>query len=216
MLGDHIPACWALAWLYENGYAGETINMYGDNMYVCKHLYIDSRNRKHPFFRRFHSLEVYWVPKECIIHSSRWCGIDYRNVELKPLRPVWSPAYKGGFNPRIEKYKRVKKILLKQKKKVEVEKVKKATFCHPFYNAEPWLTLKKKILKLYGTECMRCGIRNVEMHVDHIKPRSKYRHLELSPLNLQVLCRNHNLQKSNKDETDYRPMWAKTYDWSNF
>jgi hypothetical protein len=42
------------------------------------------------------------------------------------------------------------------------------------------------------------------MHVDHIKPRSKYPDLELSRQNLQVLCEDCNLGKSNKYEDDWR------------
>jgi len=73
-----------------------------------------------------------------------------------------------------------------------------------FYDTLDWQWLKTKILRLYGTKCMKCSITNVEMHVDHIKPRSKHIELQLSPSNLQVLCRSCNLEKSNIDENDYR------------
>jgi 5-methylcytosine-specific restriction endonuclease McrA len=42
------------------------------------------------------------------------------------------------------------------------------------------------------------------MHVDHIKPRSKYPALELAEDNLQVLCELCNIGKSNTNETDWR------------
>lgn len=42
------------------------------------------------------------------------------------------------------------------------------------------------------------------MHVDHIKPRSKYPKEELNPKNLQVLCPNCNYSKSNVVKNDYR------------
>jgi 5-methylcytosine-specific restriction endonuclease McrA len=42
------------------------------------------------------------------------------------------------------------------------------------------------------------------MHVDHIKPKSRYPHLALKFDNLQVLCETCNIEKSNIDETDYR------------
>lgn len=42
------------------------------------------------------------------------------------------------------------------------------------------------------------------MHVDHIKPRSKYPHLAYDVNNLQVLCQDCNFGKSNHDETDWR------------
>ncbi|RYZ77711.1 MAG: hypothetical protein EOP05_00795 [Proteobacteria bacterium] len=47
-------------------------------------------------------------------------------------------------------------------------------------------------------------MRSGAMHVDHIKPRSKYPHLELEFSNLQVLCRQCNFGKSNKYEDDFR------------
>lgn len=46
------------------------------------------------------------------------------------------------------------------------------------------------------------------MHVDHIKPRSKYPALELVLSNLQVLCEDCNLGKLAHDETDWRPLEA--------
>ena len=44
-----------------------------------------------------------------------------------------------------------------------------------------------------------------KMHVDHIKPRSKYPRLELDFDNLQVLCEDCNLGKSNRYKVDLRP-----------
>lgn len=73
-----------------------------------------------------------------------------------------------------------------------------------FYASPEWLELKKKILHLYGHKCMRCGTTKMEMHVDHILPRSRYESLQLDANNLQVLCRDCNKEKSNKHETDYR------------
>ena len=56
---------------------------------------------------------------------------------------------------------------------------------------------------------MMCGrspkVHGIILHVDHIKPRSKYPELELDITNLQILCEDDNLGKSNRYETDYRP-----------
>jgi 5-methylcytosine-specific restriction endonuclease McrA len=52
---------------------------------------------------------------------------------------------------------------------------------------------------------MKCGETKGEFHIDHIKPRSKFIELELCIDNLQVLCKSCNLEKSNKNEIDYRP-----------
>jgi hypothetical protein len=84
------------------------------------------------------------------------------------------------------------------------EPIKKRRANH-FYDSEAWQTLRVLTLKKYGCKCMKCGATNTEVHVDHIKPRSKYPELELSLFNLQVLCKKCNLNKSNKNEIDYRP-----------
>ena len=54
---------------------------------------------------------------------------------------------------------------------------------------------------------MCCGHRGTQdnpLQVDHIKPRSKFPHLALEISNLQVLCRDCNLGKGNRDATDWR------------
>ena len=53
-----------------------------------------------------------------------------------------------------------------------------------FFASREWRELRFRVLERYGYACMCCG-RNrkdhgVVLHVDHIKPRSKYPELELS------------------------------------
>jgi 5-methylcytosine-specific restriction endonuclease McrA len=83
-----------------------------------------------------------------------------------------------------------------------------------FYESEGWIYARKEILGLYGRTCMKCNKYSDFAHVDHIKPRSKYPDLELDVMNLQVLCKTCNKEKSNLHETDYRTKlprleWAK-------
>lgn len=76
-----------------------------------------------------------------------------------------------------------------------------------FYYSESWRALRYAALKRYGRTCVCCGAmpgNGVILHVDHIKPRSKYPDLELDITNLQILCEACNLGKSNTDEIDYR------------
>lgn len=73
-----------------------------------------------------------------------------------------------------------------------------------FYDSREWLTLRFFTLKKYGRACMLCKTTAGQMHVDHIRPRSLFPDLELDPDNLQVLCRDCNLGKSNLDDTDFR------------
>jgi 5-methylcytosine-specific restriction endonuclease McrA len=76
-----------------------------------------------------------------------------------------------------------------------------------FYKSREWLTLRYLTLAKYGGKCQCCGTRPAyrhQVHVDHIKPISKFPHLALDEDNLQVLCSECNLGKSNIDYTDWR------------
>lgn len=73
-----------------------------------------------------------------------------------------------------------------------------------FYDSREWQELRYKALKHYGIKCMVCAASNCELHVDHIKPRSKFPELELQFSNLQILCRACNMGKGAWDETDWR------------
>lgn len=75
-----------------------------------------------------------------------------------------------------------------------------------FYLSKKWNEIRRKVLKHYGCVCMRCKANNEIMHVDHIKPRSKFPGLQFTLNNLQVLCKPCNELKSNIDFTDYRPL----------
>ena len=80
----------------------------------------------------------------------------------------------------------------------------------PFYESSEWLSLRYIVLKNHviknGKICLLCGTKNTQLHVDHIKPKSKYPELALTFDNLQVLCKHCNKGKSNKDETDFRKL----------
>ncbi len=75
-------------------------------------------------------------------------------------------------------------------------------FKNDFYQSEEWQELRVLTLRKYGRICMLCRAKDTELHVDHIKPKSKYPHLALDPDNLQVLCRQCNLGKSDKFNWD--------------
>ena len=82
-----------------------------------------------------------------------------------------------------------------------------------FYESWEWATLRMKALKANGGRCECCGAGAsdttvsgdpVRLHVDHIKPISKYWELRLEIKNLQVLCAECNRGKGAWDETDWR------------
>lgn len=66
--------------------------------------------------------------------------------------------------------------------------------------------LRYEALKLSGGKCELCGRAppEVVLHVDHIIPKSKAPELRYEIKNLQVLCGDCNLGKSNRDNTDWR------------
>lgn len=76
-----------------------------------------------------------------------------------------------------------------------------------FFDTQVWKRVRYLALAKYGNKCQCCGHgpqTGAVLHVDHVKPRSKYPKLALSQDNLQVLCADCNLGKSNVDETDWR------------
>lgn len=74
-----------------------------------------------------------------------------------------------------------------------------------FYKSHDWLQLRYWALATYK-KCGACGVgpKEAQLHVDHIKPRSKYPELSLSMENVQVLCARCNEGKGSWDETDWR------------
>jgi len=77
-----------------------------------------------------------------------------------------------------------------------------------FYRTPAWREARYQALKRAGGACQCCGARaslGKPLHVDHIKPRSRFPDLELDVTNLQVLCDDCNLGKGAGDETDWRP-----------
>jgi hypothetical protein len=76
-----------------------------------------------------------------------------------------------------------------------------------FFKSPPWIQLRYAALEKYGARCMCCGATRksgARLHVDHIKPRSRYPELALEISNLQILCEPCNLGKSNIGEKDWR------------
>jgi len=68
-----------------------------------------------------------------------------------------------------------------------------------FYNGKKWLSLRYDFLfSSKNKECAICGSIKKPFHVDHILPRSKYPELEYKIENLQILCAECNLGKSDK------------------
>ena len=76
----------------------------------------------------------------------------------------------------------------------------------PFCKTDEWLSLRYDALVKYGRRCCCCGVtsESAVMHVDHIKPKSLHPELALDINNLQILCKDCNFGKGNRDDTDLR------------
>ncbi len=77
-----------------------------------------------------------------------------------------------------------------------------------FYRSKEWRELRYAAIEMHGRKCVACGRTpddQIKIHVDHIKPRSKYPQLALEISNLQILCEECNMGKGNKYKTDWRP-----------
>lgn len=109
----------------------------------------------------------------------------------------------GGFWKEQEPKVVVTKFKKRKKKK------KKTIVTGDLYKSQEWRSIRYKVLRNNDGCCMLCGrskaLHGVVLHVDHIIPYSKRPDLALRYDNLQVLCEDCNLGKSNKDCTDWRP-----------
>lgn len=124
--------------------------------------------------------------KVCCAH----CGKDYPDFKTSAQQKGF--CTKRCFNSNA------------RSKRIVNKKVRKNP--NSFYFSQPWRELRYKALLQYGRKCLCCGAlpKTTELHVDHIKPISRYPDLALQLDNLQILCSQCNLGKSNKDETDFR------------
>ncbi len=76
-----------------------------------------------------------------------------------------------------------------------------------FYNSREWKQVRYFALEKYGNSCQCCGAtprKGIQIHVDHIKPRSLFPDLSLDVNNLQILCEPCNIGKSNVYQKDWR------------
>lgn len=67
-----------------------------------------------------------------------------------------------------------------------------------FYSSPEWRTLREQVIREEGQVCGNCGRRirrEVDLTVDHIRPRSRFPDLALARDNLRALCRRCNSRK---------------------
>lgn len=114
----------------------------------------------------------------------------------------------------IKEYKKKLKKLKSDEKKKKKKEIKRhinnqiyLNLANSFYNSPEWRKIRYEVLREQGGRCQCCGRSakdGIILHVDHIVPLSKDWSKRLDKNNLQVLCEDCNLGKSNTDSIDWR------------
>jgi len=76
-----------------------------------------------------------------------------------------------------------------------------------FYESQYWRNIRLQALERNTRGCEACGrtvADGVQLHVDHILPRSTYPEFALTLNNLQILCKDCNFGKGNVHTTNFR------------
>lgn len=142
-------------------------------------------------------------------------GKNARNKKKKEKKPkILNPVSKKhdswAWKPTEQDVPRPKfKGKLDKNRGRNKKRKQKLVYNPDFYNSAEWRKLRARVLEKYECRCMMCGRspkdHGIVVHVDHIKPRSKYPELALEFSNLQILCEDCNMGKGNRYDTDYRP-----------
>lgn len=123
-------------------------------------------------------------------------------MEVKIIPAGYARGYKNTKASKQGKKWRPNKKKKNNKVKTKIRPVKSKLL-----DAKKWAVVRYKALKLNNGKCQCCGRSGHEtiLHVDHIKPKSRYPELMYTLSNLQVLCAACNYGKNWRDETDWRP-----------
>lgn len=128
----------------------------------------------------------------------RWIESDFSLVELEYHSRVESANWYSGIERRKEK-----RGLPKGLQGGNYQQTISHLPASKFYSSREWRHLRYEVLSEKGNSCQCCGATpkdGARIHVDHIKPRSIYPEIALDKDNLQVLCDDCNIGKSNIKE----------------
>ena len=132
-----------------------------------------------------------------------------QRLKIKEKRIATKQAINIG-NMAIKEVARLKNIIKNQEPKKKASKYPEAPMYvkgmkSEFYSTREWRELRWKVVEASKGACVVCGRSNkhhgVILHVDHIKPRSKFPELELEQSNMQVLCEECNIGKRDRLQT---------------
>jgi len=171
--------------------------------------------RKHLAVRSEHGVSVYELASRALIamgHNMNFSE-SYKKFVIR-LAPIIEEdvANKANHTVRRPTQKKLDKEVKSQiSRSIRVMR----PYCHKklktkgysdFYTSTAWRQLRYLVLKNTEGRCCCCGASakdGVQLHVDHIKPRSRYPELELSLDNMQVLCEDCNMGKGAWDNTSW-------------
>lgn len=131
----------------------------------------------------------------------KWAGKRIPGVDLPKRKPTSIRVQEKHHTPEE------KRKLRAERKSARVSKNAYRIQSEFFFKSEAWQKLRYRALLKYGRKCLCCGAEppRVILHVDHVKPRSKYPELALEIGNLQILCEDCNKGKGAQYENDFRP-----------
>lgn len=131
------------------------------------------------------------------IHAAQLKQAESQGVKIKVI-----PEGKSGIKPKPKHSQKTRKVLMWEIEHLKAENARlRGERPLSFYDTREWRDLRWEVLRKSNMHCSMCGAGRedgIKLHVDHIKPRSKYPELELVEANLQVLCEPCNMGKSNK------------------
>lgn len=157
--------------------------------------------------------ELYYMIKELHPELTVFSGSDYY---MKKTFKTFIKLYTDNTLSEEQKKEilqqmqreRENKINRVNKKKNKIPKNKSyKELSDEFYHSREWMSLRYSVLKEQDGKCQLCGRSRKDgiiLHVDHIIPLSKDWSKRLDRNNLQVLCKECNLGKSNTDSIDWR------------
>jgi 5-methylcytosine-specific restriction endonuclease McrA len=162
-----------------------------------------------------------------VLWEDRW-AIDYSTRSPYDAARIWKKrSGRDAVGPlslailaiRPQAQKRVENLLAETNRRaarraeLEAARHKKhqANAAKAFYASWEWKKARFEAINRLGRKCLCCGFVPVPgstnyLVVDHIKPRKRYPKLALDPNNLQVLCNDCNMGKSNRSIADFRPL----------
>lgn len=139
------------------------------------------------------------------------CVVSESDYYTKSIILNRKKTFSKAIKPERIEYLKSKYLLVsynREKEKVETYSSYKPTVREKkeFYQSWEWKELRFKVLSQYKSTCLLCGATssNSKICVDHIKPISLYWSKRFELDNLQTLCEDCNMGKSNKDFSDFR------------